>query len=85
MVQKNFISGLITKESMKRFNEVTKYFAELSKHVDKFHFKNHTDTWCQKECNPCYVSKREGVNSSICGQLKKISIMEKGLKSYLSP
>ena len=52
-------------------NEVTKYFAELSKHVDKFHFKNHTDTWCQKECNPYDIPNLEGVNSPICKQLFK--------------
>ena len=55
-------------------NEVTEVISRLSKHVDKFHFANHKDQWCQDNCNPDSVQELEGVNSQVCEQLfKKIN------------
>jgi hypothetical protein len=65
---------------LKRFSEnplraqrsdVTKAFADISKHVDKFHFKNHVDKWCQEHCDPYKVKYLEGLNTQICEQLFK--------------
>ena len=44
-------------------NEVTETLARVSKHVDKFHFVNHVDRWCQDNCNPDSVKELSGVNT----------------------
>lgn len=31
--------------------------------VDKFHFKNHVDTWCKRNCNPYKCSKLDNVSN----------------------
>lgn len=36
---------------------------------DKFHFKNHTDTWCKKNCNPMKSPNLQNVNTEVCEQL----------------
>ena len=41
-------------EKRKNLNEFTRLMAEIPKHVDNFHFKNHVDPWCHKMCNPKY-------------------------------
>ena len=43
-------------EKRKNLNEFTKQLAEIPKHVDNFHFKNHVDPWCHRMCNPKYNS-----------------------------
>ena len=51
-------------------NEITRFMADkVGKHVDKFHFPNHVDAWCHKNCNPADVKHLEGVNTPICEQL----------------
>ena len=50
-------------------NEVTKYMSMIGKHVDKFHFPNHVDPWCHKNCNPQDVRHLDGINTPICEQL----------------
>ena len=40
-------------------NEVTETLAR----VDKFHFVNHVDRWCQDNCNPDSVKELLGVNT----------------------
>ena len=52
-------------------NNITKKIAEMSKHVDKFHFRNHVDKWCQENCNPDKVGALKGVNTQVCEQLFK--------------
>ena len=55
-------------------NEVTQKVAKLEKFVDKFHFRNHVDKWCQDNCNPDDCPALKGVNSQVCEQLfKKIN------------
>ena len=55
-------------------NDITKKVAKLEKYVDKFHFRNHVDAWCQQNCNPDDCQALKGVNSQICEQLfKKIN------------
>lgn len=41
----------------------------IGKHVDKFHFPNHVDPWCHKNCNPQDVRHLDGINTPICEQL----------------
>ena len=56
-------------EKRANVNEVTKFMAGLGKHVDKFHFPNHVDSWCHENCNPQDVRHLDGVNTPICEQL----------------
>ena len=41
----------------------------MGKHVDNFHFPNHTDQWCQDNCNPKDVEILNWVNTPFCEQL----------------
>ena len=50
-------------------NDTTKKFDSMGKHVDNFHFRNHTDKWCQENCNPKDVSILQNVNTPVCEQL----------------
>ena len=34
------------------FTRTAQRMAHMEMVVDKFHFKNHTDSWCKKNCNP---------------------------------
>ena len=52
-------------------NAITEKIAIMSKHVDKFHFRNHIVKWCQDNCNPDKVEGLKGVNTHICEQLFK--------------
>ena len=36
--------------------------------VDKFHFRNHTDPYCIKKCDPYKAKILNGVNSESCEQ-----------------
>ena len=63
-------------------NYVTKQFANLGKHVDRFHFRNHVDPWCQEHCNPEGVPSLQGVNTQICEQLFKKVNSHKNCKSF---
>ena len=56
-------------EKRANVNEVTKFMAGVGKHVDKFHFPNHVDSWCHQNCNPQDVRHLDGVNTPICEQL----------------
>ena len=51
-------------------NDITLFMANsIGKHVDKFHFPNHVDSWCHANCNPSDVKHLDGVNTPICEQL----------------
>ena len=63
-------------------NEVTKYLAEVGKHVDRFHFRNHVDEWCQQNCNPENVPLLKGVNTQVCEQLFKKVNSHRNCKSF---
>lgn len=63
-------------------NDVTKHFANLGKHVDRFHFRNHVDPWCQEHCNPEGVAAIHGVNTQVCEQLFKKVNSHKNCKSF---
>ena len=39
--------------------------------VDKFHFKNHVEPWCVKNCDPYKAKILDGVNSESCEQTFK--------------
>ena len=56
-------------EKRSNLNETTKFMAGLGKHVDKFHFPNHVDSWCHANCNPQDVRHLDGVNTPVCEQL----------------
>ena len=62
-------------------NEITAKIANMNKHVDKFHFRNHVDKWCQDNCNPDKVEGLKGVNTQICEQLFKKLNSHKNCKS----
>ena len=49
-------------------NDTTKYLTEVPIVVDKFHFMNHVDKWCQEHCNPYKIKELEGVNTESCEQ-----------------
>ena len=49
-------------------NENTKFMTEVPIVVDKFHFKNHVDKWCQEHCNPYQIKELDGVNTESCEQ-----------------
>ena len=63
-------------------NEITKYLASVGKHVDRFHFRNHVDPWCQANCNPETVTDLKGVNTQVCEQLFKKVNSHKNCKSF---
>ena len=52
-------------------NEFTRFIANVPKHVDNFHFKNHVDPWCHKMCNPKDARSLDGVNTESCEQTFK--------------
>ena len=52
-------------------NEYTRFLANVPKHVDNFHFKNHVDPWCHKMCNPKDARSLDGVNTESCEQTFK--------------
>ena len=52
----------------KKQNSDTKYMTEVSIVVDKFHFSNHVDKWCQEHCNPYKIKELDGVNTESCEQ-----------------
>ena len=61
------------KEQVATKTDITQFFANLHKAVDRFHFKSHkkTDVFCQTKCNPDKVMKEAGissVNSQSCEQ-----------------
>ena len=58
-------------ESRAGKNEFTQFLANIPKHVDNFHFKNHVDPWCHKMCNPKDARSLDGVNTESCEQTFK--------------
>ena len=70
------------KEANANQNDVTKHFANLGKHVDRFHFRNHVDPWCMEHCNPEGVPTLKGVNTQVCEQLFKKVNSHKNCKSF---
>ena len=70
------------KEKNAQQNDVTQYLADIGKHVDRFHFRNHVDPWCQKNCNPEEVPALQGVNTQVCEQLFKKINSHRNCKSF---
>ena len=70
------------KEKNANQNTITKHFADLGKHVDRFHFRNHVDPWCMANCNPEGVPALLGVNTQVCEQLFKKINSHKNCKSF---
>ena len=70
------------KEKNANQNDVTKHLADMGKHVDKFHFRNHVDPWCQEHCNPEGVAVLKNVNTQVCEQLFKKVNSHKNCKSF---
>ena len=52
-------------------NDVTSFFAQVRKSIDRFHFGNHVDKWCMENCNPYKIEDLKNVNTMICEQLFK--------------
>ena len=64
------LARFATRKNLKDRNDVTRFFAEkVRKNVDRFHFGNHVDNWCQENCDPNKVRELDGVNTEICEQL----------------
>ena len=61
-----FAKNHYKKSSMQ--NENTKFMTEVPIVVDKFHFRNHIDKWCQENCNPYKIAELNGVNTESCEQ-----------------
>lgn len=70
------------KETNANQNAITKHFAKLGKHVDRFHFRNHVDPWCMENCNPEGIPVLKGVNTQVCEQLFKKVNSHKNCKSF---
>ena len=70
------------KEKNAKQNDVTQYLADIGKHVDRFHFRNHVDPWCQENCNPEGVPVLQGVNTQVCEQLFKKINSHRNCKSF---
>lgn len=49
--------------------EISERLATMEMVCDKFHFKNHTDSWCKRNCNPYDSSILQNVNTEVCEQL----------------
>ena len=50
-------------------NEYCKAMVEIPMFVDKFHFRNHVDPWCVKNCDPFKESEPNKVNTPVCEQM----------------
>ncbi|XP_068753057.1 uncharacterized protein [Montipora capricornis] len=37
--------------------------------VDRFHFKNHVDSWCKNNCNPYNTEALKAVDTEVCEKL----------------
>ena len=57
-------------QNEKRANQtkVAKAISEMEIRVDKMHFTNHVDRWCQKNCNPHDCPAFDGINTEVCEQ-----------------
>ena len=71
-------------------NEVTEFFSNLPKAVDKFHFPGHkrTDKYCQENCNPNVELKKLDIkkqNTPACEQAFKWLNGYKNLKTMNEP
>ena len=49
-------------------SEMTKVFAQLTKAVDKLHFRGHRGSYCHENCDPNAIKELEGVNTPVCEQ-----------------
>ena len=49
-------------------SEIGKLISNMQFSVDKFHFGNHIDRWCKKNCNPY----KNDLLRNVCTYLKKI-------------
>uniref|UniRef100_A0A7M5UMV9 Uncharacterized protein n=1 Tax=Clytia hemisphaerica TaxID=252671 RepID=A0A7M5UMV9_9CNID len=58
----------LKKYSMNR-REKSEKLADMDYRSDRFHFKNHIDTWCRANCNPDNSDSLKDVNTEICEQL----------------
>ena len=56
-------------EKVSNRNKTTKFFSERKFVIDKFHFRNHIDSWCHENCDPNEVPELNGMNTEICEQL----------------
>ena len=63
-------------------NDLTKTFAQLSKHVDRFHIQNHVYPVCQETMNPQGIGNLKGVNTQVCEQLFKELNSHMNCKSF---
>ena len=67
-------------------NHITRFFAsEVTKVVDKLHFKGHTGIYCKENCDPRKVSELQKVNTVICEQTFKWLNGFKSVKSMNEP
>ena len=73
------------KKERAELNTFTKLLADIPKHVDNFHFKNHLDPWCHKMCNPKDARSLDGVNTESCEQTFKWVNMFTSVKSMNEP
>lgn len=65
------LSKFISNKASFKFSNTTqrgKILSETKFSVDRFHFKTHTDMWCEKYCDPEKFSELQGINTSVCEQ-----------------
>ena len=49
--------------------KICELIAEMDMRIDKMHFKNHVDKWCQLHCNPFTCDAINNANTEACEQL----------------
>ncbi|XP_066912461.1 uncharacterized protein [Clytia hemisphaerica] len=47
----------------------SKRISSMEFYIDRFHYKNHKDPWCRRNCNPDKSSLLKNVNTEACEQL----------------
>ena len=52
-----------TNKKIANKTDTTKFFSELKFVIDRFHFRNHIDPWCQENCDPDEVDELKDTNT----------------------
>lgn len=62
---KRYAQNLVRKDA----SDIARKMATMDMVCDCFHFANHTDKWCKKNCNPYKTANLEDVITEVCEQL----------------
>ena len=66
-------------------NKTTKFFSQRKFLIDRFHFRNHVDSWCHENCDPNEFPELLDVNTQICEQTFSRINQKKNCKSMNEP